>query len=38
MRLQRLTQLERHKIVEEHEQTLALIDGPARAILASERG
>src|SRR5216110_2288091 len=25
MRLQRLTQLERHKIVEEHEQTLALI-------------
>src|SRR4029450_3436920 len=26
MRLQRLTQLERHKVVEEHEQTLALIE------------
>ncbi len=36
MRLQRLTQLERHKIVEEHEQTLALIAG-LRGILASEQ-
>src|SRR2546422_11586266 len=35
MRLQRLTQLERHKVVEEHEQTLALI-AELRAILASE--
>src|SRR5256712_5107682 len=35
MRLQRLTQLERHKIVEEHEQTLALIDD-LKGILASE--
>jgi len=26
MRLQRLTQLERNKVVEEHEQTLALIE------------
>jgi DNA gyrase subunit A len=36
MRLQRLTQLERHKIVEEHEQTLALI-ADLKGILASER-
>jgi len=35
MRLQRLTQLERHKIVEEHEQTLTLI-ADLRDILASE--
>ncbi len=35
MRLQRLTQLERHKVVEEHEQTLALID-ELQGILASE--
>jgi DNA gyrase subunit A len=35
MRLQRLTQLERHKIVEEHQQTLALIVD-LRDILASE--
>ena len=35
MRLQRLTQLERHKIVEEHEQTLALI-ADLRGILASD--
>jgi DNA gyrase subunit A len=35
MRLQRLTQLERHKIVEEHEQTLALI-ADLQGILASE--
>jgi DNA gyrase subunit A len=35
MRLQRLTQLERHKIVEEHEQTLALIE-ELRGILASD--
>lgn len=35
MRLQRLTQLERHKIVEEHEQTLALIED-LKDILASE--
>ena len=35
MRLQRLTQLERHKIVEEHEQTLALI-ADLKDILASE--
>src|SRR5713101_3964309 len=35
MRLQRLTQLERHKVIEEHEQTLALI-AELRAILASE--
>jgi DNA gyrase subunit A len=35
MRLQRLTQLERHKIVEEHQQTLALI-ADLREILASE--
>ena len=35
MRLQRLTQLERHKIVEEHEQTLALITD-LQGILASE--
>ncbi len=35
MRLQRLTQLERHKIVEEHEQTLALITD-LKGILASE--
>ncbi len=35
MRLQRLTQLERHKVVEEHEQTLALIE-ELRGILASE--
>jgi DNA gyrase subunit A len=34
MRLQRLTQLERHKIVEEHEQTLALI-ADLKGILAS---
>ncbi len=36
MRLQRLTQLERHKIVEEHEQTLALIQD-LKGILASEQ-
>ena len=36
MRLQRLTQLERHKIVEEHEQTLALI-ADLRGILASNQ-
>jgi DNA gyrase subunit A len=35
MRLQRLTQLERHKIVEEHEQTLALI-ADLQGILASD--
>jgi DNA gyrase subunit A len=35
MRLQRLTQLERHKIVEEHDQTLALIED-LKGILASE--
>jgi len=35
MRLQRLTQLERHKIVEEHEQTLALIE-ELKSILASD--
>ncbi len=35
MRLQRLTQLERHKIVEEHEQTLTLI-ADLKDILASE--
>src|SRR5438309_874005 len=34
MRLQRLTQLERHKVVEEHEQTLALIE-ELKGILAS---
>jgi DNA gyrase subunit A len=34
MRLQRLTQLERHKIVEEHEQTVALI-ADLNGILAS---
>ena len=36
MRLQRLTQLERHKIVEEHEQTLALI-ADLKGILESDR-
>jgi DNA gyrase subunit A len=36
MRLQRLTQLERHKVVEEHEQTLALI-AELTGILASEQ-
>src|SRR6058998_11459 len=35
MRLQRLTQLERHKVVEEHEQTLALIQ-ELQGILASD--
>src|SRR6266545_1485565 len=35
MRLQRLTQLERHKVVEEHEQTLALIQ-ELTGILASD--
>jgi len=35
MRLQRLTQLERHRIVEEHEQTVALI-ADLKDILASE--
>jgi DNA gyrase subunit A len=35
MRLQRLTQLERHKIVEEHEQVIALI-GELKGILASD--
>src|SRR4026209_1610040 len=35
MRLQRLTQLERHKIVEEHEQTLALI-ADLKGILESD--
>jgi DNA gyrase subunit A len=36
LRLQRLTQLERHKIVEEHEQTLALITD-LKGILASDQ-
>jgi DNA gyrase subunit A len=36
MRLQRLTQLERHKVVEEHEQTLALI-AELNGILGSEQ-
>ena len=36
MRLQRLTQLERHKVVEEHEQTLVLIE-ELKGILASDR-
>jgi DNA gyrase subunit A len=36
MQLQRLTRLERHKIVEEHEQTLALI-ADLKGILASEQ-
>ena len=36
MRLQRLTQLERHKIVEEHEQTMALI-ADLKGILASDQ-
>src|SRR5437870_1657829 len=35
MRLQRLTQLERHKVVEEHEQTLGLIE-ELKGILASD--
>jgi DNA gyrase subunit A len=35
MRLQRLTQLERHKIVEEHQQVLALIE-ELKGILASD--
>jgi DNA gyrase subunit A len=35
MRLQRLTQLERHKLIEEHEQTLALIE-ELKGILASD--
>jgi DNA gyrase subunit A len=35
MRLQRLTQLERHKIVEEHEQVIALIE-ELKGILASD--
>src|SRR5437867_4359941 len=35
MRLQRLTQLERHKVVEEHERTLALIE-ELKGILASD--
>jgi len=35
MRLKRLTQLERHKIVEEHEQVLALIE-ELKGILASD--
>src|SRR3989441_11379592 len=35
LRLQRLTQLERHKVVEEHEQTLALIQA-LNGILASD--
>jgi DNA gyrase subunit A len=35
MRLQRLTQLERHKVVEEHQQTLALIE-ELKGILASD--
>src|SRR3989440_8392446 len=35
MRLQRLTQLERQKVVEEHEQTLALIE-ELKGILASD--
>jgi DNA gyrase subunit A len=35
MRLQRLTQLERHKVVEEHAQTLALIE-ELKGILASD--
>jgi DNA gyrase subunit A len=35
MRLQRLTQLERNKLIEEHEQTLALIE-ELRGILASD--
>src|SRR5439155_81762 len=36
MRLQRLTQLERHKVVEEHEQTMALI-AELQGLLASEQ-
>jgi DNA gyrase subunit A len=36
MRLQRLTQLERTKLIEEHEQTLALIE-ELRGILASDQ-
>jgi DNA gyrase subunit A len=36
MRLQRLTQLERHKVVEEHQQTLALIE-ELKGILASDQ-
>jgi DNA gyrase subunit A len=35
MRLQRLTQLERHKVVEEHEQTLAVIE-ELKGILGSD--
>src|SRR5207247_2914774 len=35
MRLQRLTQLERHKVVEEHEQTMARIE-EIKGILASD--
>src|SRR6516225_1060300 len=35
MRLQRLTQLERHNVIEEHEQTLALIE-ELKGILASD--
>jgi DNA gyrase subunit A len=35
MRLQRLTQLERHKVIEDHQQTLALIE-ELQGILASE--
>jgi DNA gyrase subunit A len=35
MRLQRLTQLERHKVVEEHQQTLVLIE-ELKGILASD--
>ncbi|MBI2218549.1 MAG: DNA gyrase subunit A [Candidatus Rokubacteria bacterium] len=35
MRLQRLTQLERHKLIEDHEQTLALIE-ELKGILASD--
>jgi len=35
MRLQRLTQLERHKLIEEHEQVLALIE-ELKGILASD--
>src|SRR5207248_3842856 len=35
MRLQRLTQLERHKIIEEHEETLKLIE-ELKSILASD--
>src|SRR6267378_1043064 len=37
MRLQRLTQLERHKIVEEHEQVLALIEELKRTLASDAK-